>query len=301
MTEDSRLAGFIEKAAAETGAGYSGLYALLELYTRDRERVGRLLNTVPENNLRILERCKKHLALLRKMPDAGMAEEDQRYYYDAAFIAACFVAERTGCWNGLKPLLLAFRHTGSPLLRSDLRPIENIEGNIAVYIVRFLHREWEDGKMKALRRDMANDFSDYLKPRKNRTVNAVGLREDRQRYNNCGQGFEGFDRSLTEPDPLWRYAYIRALGDLAVDNDGGGRLLHNILDKTAENDPSPQIREWAAKTAERLRNIRGGCEEGFHNRRLIHAFWWMCRAHMQTLHIPVDDPETLRTRNTEYR
>jgi hypothetical protein len=91
------------------------------------------------------------------------------------------------------------------------------------------------------------------------------------------------------------------LGDLAVDGNGSGRLIHHILHQAAEHDPAPQVREWAGKMEEQLKRIRGGFGEGFHNRRLIHAFWWLRRAHMQTLNVPFDEAAALKTRNTEYQ
>jgi hypothetical protein len=298
MAVDEYLAAFIKRAAEETGPEYLELYTLLELYFGGREKIGKMLEERPEQSAVILERCKKHLAMLRKIPGAGMAEEERRHYYAAAFDAAYFAAERAGCWHGLKPLVLALRHAEEPLLRSDLRPADNnnIEENIAAHIDRFLHRNWDDEKMKALRRDMACDLADYIKPLKERARPRAGGRD----YGHERE-LDGFDLKYREPNPLWRYAYVRALDDLGVDAGGGGHLIHNILDKAAETDPSSQVKEWAGKTAEALRRVRGGMEEGEHHRRLLRAFWWMRRAHMRTLQSPFDEKEALRTRNTEYR
>jgi hypothetical protein len=137
-----------------------------------------------------------------------------------------------------------------------------------------------------------------VKPLKERAIRPqAGGRE----YGAYERGLDGFDLKYREPNPLWRYAYVRALGDLGVDSGGGGRLIHNIMDKTAAEDSFPEVKEWAGKTAEALRRIRDGWEKGEHKRRLLHAFWWMRRAHMLTLQSPFDEKDALRTRNTEFR
>jgi hypothetical protein len=299
MTEDTLLRAFIKKAAEETGPEYLRLYTLLQLYKKAGQKLDELLEAEPGRSGVILERCKKHLVMLRKIQDTGTGEGERRHYYAAAFSAAFFVAARTGCWNGLKPLVLAFRHADKLLLKNNLRPTsEHIEENIAAQIDRFLHYKWEDEKMKALRRDMACDLADYLKPRKQRNSAAP---ETRHGENPNSGARTGWDLACTEPSPLWRYAYVRALGDLGVDAGRKGRLIHNTLDKAADEDSSPEVKEWAGKTAEALRRIRGGWEEGEHKRRLLHAFWWMRRTHMLTLQSLFDEEEALRTRNTEYR
>jgi hypothetical protein len=299
--EDNHIAGFVEKAAEETEPEYLRLYTLLALYAGEPERIDKALDETPEKAAIIIERCKRRLAMLRNIPASSPEADDRRHYNHTALYAAGFVAGRTSCWNGLKPLLLAFRRADTALLEPDLRPAGGIEENIAAQIDRFLRWDWGDEKMKNLRRDMANDLSNYLKPRKIRAGDVTGQRNGGPEYGGYERGLEGFDRKLTEPNPLWRYAYVRALGDLAVDSGGNGRLIHNTLDKTAENDPAPPVREGAKKTAEQLRRIRGGYETDFHNRCLLQAFWWMCRAHLQTLGIPFDEAVALKTRNTEYR
>jgi hypothetical protein len=290
----------ITRAAEEMEPEYLRLYILLALYFEERGGIDKALDKDPGQTGIILERCKRQLALLRKIPGT-ITDDERRHRYLGAFYAACFLARRKSCWEGLKPLVLAFRRADKPLLEANLRPAGWIEENIAAQIGRFLRWKWGDEKMKALRRDMAEDLSDRIKPRKNGKEGAAGLQNRGQDYSSYEQGLEGFALDRVEPNPLWRYAYVRALGDLAVDGDGSGRPFHRILLKAAEDDPSPQVRKQAGQTAKQLRRIRNGCEEGAHNRRLIQAFWWIRRAHMLTLESPIDETEALRTRNTEHR
>jgi hypothetical protein len=300
MTAEAPVIPYIIRAVEETGPEYLCLYTLLTLYFKGNGEIGSFLDEDPEKAAVILARCKKHLALLRRIPETGAAEERQ-YYYLTAFYAAYFIARRQDCWSGLKPLILAFRRADKPLLKTNLKPEEEIKENVAAQIYCFLHWKWEDGKMTALRRNMARDLLDYIKPRKNRKGNAAGLQNNGRKYGSHERSFEGFDLNYTEPNPLWRYAFVRALGDLAVDSDGSGRPFHHTLHLAAEEDPSSRVKEWAERTARQLRCIRGGYEKGFHNRRLMQAFWWMRWAHMLTLEGSVNETEALKTRNTEYQ
>jgi hypothetical protein len=99
----------------------------------------------------------------------------------------------------------------------------------------------------------------------------------------------------------WRYAYIRAIGDLGVSADGRGHYLYSVLDKSAENDPDPDVRAAAKKASEKLRRLRGGIREGNHTRHLFEAFWWIRQAHMTSLEQAVDHSEALVLRVNEWR
>jgi hypothetical protein len=303
--DNSCLSVFIEKATAETEDSVLALYTLLELYRANKECVAMLLEEQPEKHTLILNRCKLCLARLRKIPGTDMTAEERRDYYAVAFSAAYFVAEQVSCWSGLKPLLLALRHADRPLVGSGLQPLpeskENKGTNVAVEIGWFLRRSWGEDRLKALRRDMANCFSDYLKIRKKRTSAAAETRNGEHERHDSEHTLEGFSPDYVEPSPLWRYAYVRALDDLAVDSSGDGRPIHRTLHKAAEEDPSPEARKWAKQAENHLRNIRDGMEEGLHTRRLLQAFWWIRRAHLLTLQSPIDEKEALKTRNTEHR
>jgi hypothetical protein len=297
----SSVTPYIVRAAAETEPEYLCLFTLLALYLNQKGEIDGPLDEDPGKAAAVLGRCKRRLVLLRKDPGTGTADDERRYCYLTAFYAAYFIARRKDCWSGLKPLVLAFRHADKPLLKINLRPAGGIEENIAAQINRFLHWKWEEGKMKTLRRDMARDLLNYIKPRKYRNGGAAGLRNGGREYGSHERSLEGFALNYTEPNHLWRYAFVRALDDLAVDSDGKGLPLHHTLHKAAKEDPSPQVQKQAELTEKQLRRIRNGCEEGFHNHRLMQAFWWMRWAHMHTLESPVNEIEALRTRNTEYR
>jgi hypothetical protein len=171
--------------------------------------------------------------------------------------------------------------------------------NVAAWILRILYAQRDEEQLKALRRDMANDIADLLKPIPPK--DRGNPRDREQNYGGMEKKLEGFEISYREPNPHWRYAYVRALNDLGIDADGKGHFLHALLDRVAENDPAPMVRDSAGKTAAQLRKIRDGWAAGSHRRHLIQAFWWLRRAHMLTLNSPINDKEALRTRTTEYR
>jgi hypothetical protein len=222
-----------------------------------------------------------------------------KYYYETSINAAWIIAKTVSCWKGIKPLLLAFRNTRRVLLGEKLHPLA-VEENIADALFGLLNHRWDDEKAEQLRRDMADEFCGYLKPLSEKDS---GDPKDRERnYTETERNLQGFDLAYREPNPLWRYAYARALADLGVDVDGKGHFFHSILEKAAEKDPSPAVKEAAAKTAEYLRKLRDGWEEGSHKRHLIQAFWWLRRAHVLTIDERLyNEQEAVKARTSEFR
>jgi len=171
-------------------------------------------------------------------------------------------------------------------------------------IAGFIYHRWlksakDNDAYKDLRRDMANDLAEMLKPIPDKDR---GTPHDRlQNYIKEEIDSPGFDISRREPDALWRYAYVRALVDLGVDTDGKGHFIHTTLEKLAETDVSEDVREAAKKASERLKRIRGGYADGSNRRHLMQAYWWFRWAHLKSLGIKMDEKEALKVRVTEYR
>jgi hypothetical protein len=176
----------------------------------------------------------------------------------------------------------------NPLLGDDLLSRSCLAGEIT----RFFHKRNQE-KLKQLRQDMANDFVDYLKPAKKP--------RQPENYTEAEKAEQGFDVNYTEPSPIWRYAYIRALVDLGVHSDGRGHFYHEILAKVAGEDPSEQVRNAAAKADKELNELRNGIAGNDNKKRLYEAFWWLRQAHMLSLGAAIDTKEALKTRIQEWR
>jgi hypothetical protein len=146
-------------------------------------------------------------------------------------------------------------------------------------------------KLKELRYDMANDFAEYLKPAKN----------ERQAEKYTQKERESFDLSYTEPSPYWRYAYVRALGDLGIKTDRRGHFFHKILENVSENDPSEDVKAAAKKVMEELDSLRKGYSGANHKKCLFEAFWWLKQAHVISLGGKVDSKKANDLRIKEWR
>jgi hypothetical protein len=290
---------FADKVLNENEEEFIGLFTFLEVYSLLQEKINPWLKGQTLRAAKIVDRCKKHLALLRKIEKLNINPEEENYFSATACLSAYLVSETGDYWKGIKPLLLAFRNSRKVLLNEKLYPLSTVQENIANTIYRLLSRKGDESKFKKLRQDMANEFCDYLKPLPARDS---GDPEDRRdNYSKAEQRLEGFDLSYREPNPEWRYAYIRAIADLGVDPDGKGHLFHSILNRVAENDLSENVHDAAVKTAKQLKQIRGGWEDGSSHRILLQAFWWLRRAHMLSLQAHFDEKEALKTRNSEFR
>jgi len=199
-----------------------------------------------------------------------------------------------GVWYGLKPRLIVFRNFRGKLLGRSLvcNPHHDFL-EMRSYLSLFSE------SLKELRQDMANTLSDWLKPLPKSKRGDLDKRL--AGYSEIERKREGFEITYTEPDPVWRYAYIRAIGDLGVDVDGKGHYIHSILDKVAENDPSSMIREAAAKTSVELKNLRDGWDGDKHLRKITLAFWWFKQASRLALDLPINRKGALQERvHIEY-
>jgi hypothetical protein len=281
---------FCERAAQENEDSYMELSMFLKLRSYFRYEVDSMLEKYKEDANTLIIRCSKMLNVLKKFVERNEFPVDENmFYYDYVFPASDFIWEKTeNIWKALKPLLLAFRASKKKLLTKSL------SGNSPLFemITSFFVMEDKE-KLKELRYDMTNDIAEYLKPAK----------KERQKENYTEEEIKkpGFDLSYTEPSSFWRYAYIRALGDLGVKTDKRGHFFRKMLIEVSEKDPSEQVREAAKKVLKELNAIRKGHSGNNHKKCLFEAFWWLRQAHMLSLGEEVDRKRANDLRIKEWR
>lgn len=200
----------------------------------------------------------------------------------------------SGRWKALKPLLLAARAALEPGVDSALRPLRHtVAGRVAGAIERLIRTAEPHDDQRELRRELALDLIDKLKPHRgdSSTRNVARPANDEP----------GFDPAITEPDPVWRAGYLHALRDLGVKQTGKGHFVTAVIRRVAEGDPSPTVRDVARRTADYLDRLREGWDKGSHKRLLFHAWWWIRQAWRLSHGAEIDATEANRTRNTEFR
>jgi len=271
-----------------------------ERAVNETERIG-LLN----------ERCVAALRLLpllvnEEFPAEPKIPQQKPLLYDAAR----FLAAHTSLWKGVKPLLTAFRIAKKPMISNILycanphtsaNRAYGLPDGLPSEIASFFWIE-DPAQLKQLRYDMANDFIAYLKPAKKP--------RRAEYYTKTEQQHEGFALAYTEPSPFWRYAYVRALGDLGVKKRTGtqGHYIGDVLLHTARQDPSQKVREAAGRVYDKLNNLRVWIELDTHRKevvdhrkRLYEAFWWLREAHLLSLGEAVDKQYANEVRREEWR
>jgi hypothetical protein len=256
----------VEKEAEDTAK----FGTFLELYSWLPEVVVNFVSSSPGREERIVERCGRLLGKFRGDPD-------NPELFGMAVSALWLLSSFRPYWKGLNPFLIAFRNSRAVFLEGNLAPKAN---TLAWEILHFFHRDNNKEKLRQLRQDMADSFADRLKPAKQP--------RDPEAYTVFEQKQEGFDLSLVEPDPFWRYAYIRALSDLGVSADGKGHSFKKNLLAVAKKDPSPWVREAAEKAMKKLDLLREGLDGENHRKRLCQAFWWLRQASLLGLGRKID-------------
>jgi len=213
--------------------------------------------------------------------------------------AACIIGKYKGVWYGLKPLLIVLRTLKRELLSEYVNmalKLKGIRGYNPFFIIEHDYlRYFSDKSLKELRQEMANGLSDWLKPLPNSKRGDLNKRLEN--YPPEEREMEGFDIDYTEPNPIWRYAYVRAIADLGVDVDGKGHYIHSIIDKVAQEDPSEIVREAAVRTSSELKNLRDGWDKGVHTIKILQALWWFRQASRLAMNLPVDRVKALSTRD----
>jgi len=284
---------FCDRAVQENEDSFTELYLFFRIF-RDFHIDTILEKHTDINNLLVTRCCKILNNFRRNIEQKEFPDDKYNYLNDYIFPASNFVWERTGnIWKALKPLILAFRASKDILLNESLC---NIPNNISISLLNMItsfFRIEDDEKLKELRYDMANDFAEYLKPAKNE--------RQAEKYTKKERETEGFALSYTEPSPYWRYAYVRALGDLSIKTDKRGHYFQKILENVSEKDPSEDVKSAAKKVMEELDSIRKGYSGANHKKCLFEAFWWLKNAHMLSLGGKVDSKKALEQRNKEWR
>ncbi|MDR1970569.1 MAG: hypothetical protein LBQ46_01485 [Treponema sp.] len=274
--------GFFCRRAEEETEGLDDLHLFLEFHAWLPGPVQDFLSSSPGKEEQIVLRCGKLLGKFRNDPDNPAL-------FSAAVSALWFLSRFRAYWKALNPFLIAFRNSRAIFLEGDLRPKA---GALADEIARLFHSRDQE-KLRQLRRDMADSFADRLKPAKQgRNGEAYTAFERKQK---------GFDLSLAEPNPFWRYAYIRALADLGVAADEKGHSFKETLKAVADKDPSPLVRGAAARAIKKLDMLREGIVGKNHRKRLYQAFWWLRQASMLSRGQKIDEKAARDLRIQEGR
>jgi hypothetical protein len=289
---------FCEQAAQENEDSYTELYIFLKIRDGFLNQIDLILKIHTDINNALITRCSKMLNNFKNNIEPKKNTEDKftfLKYLNYMNFASNFVYEKTGnIWKALKPLILAFRASKDILLNESLNIISNNDLSYFLLNKIFYFFNIEDQeKLKELRYNMANDFTEYLKPAKNE--------RQLEKYTQTERETEGFDLSYTEPSPYWRYAYVRALGDLGIKTDKRGHYFQKILENVSEKDPSVDVKSAAKKVMEELDAIRKGYSGANHKKCLFEAFWWLKSAHMLSLDGEIDSKKALELRIKEWR
>jgi hypothetical protein len=280
---------FYERAVQESEDSYTELSILLRLREWFTDIMDSVIEKQPEKIDLLVIRCINMLGYLRKYLKRNKFPDDYNHFVNNILPMAKFVFEKNdNAWKALKPLLITFRESKKIL----------VNDNMAVNLLAFepnniFFRMDNSKKLLDLRYDMAKDFIERLKPTK----------KERQKENYTEKEIKepGFDLSYTEPSPFWRYAYVRALGDLKIKTDRHGHFFHEILKKALEKDPSEQVRKAAIKVLKGLDSIRKGYSSNNHKKCLFEAFWWLRQAHMLSLGADIDMDKAKVLRIREWR
>lgn len=253
----------------------------------------------------VTAKCTRFLNALKNINEAEFAIDEQMFLYDHARSAAWFLRLFFFHWKGVKLLLNVFRASKKAWVKENLSydGDEFAYNNLGLIIAHFFQAGTGDD-LGRLRQEMANGLADNLKPIPEPIPEKKRDSDRIKSYTQKEQSIPGFDINLFEPNPHFRYAYVRAIEDLGVDPDGKGHFIHTILDKAAETDPDKQVREAAAAASKELKKLHTGWKGGNHTRLLNEAFWWIRRAHLLTLGSNVDEKLANEYRvweNREYK
>jgi len=216
-----------------------------------------------------------------------------------AGVPACIMGMHKGLWHGLKSLLIALRKTKMEWVDANLVVNKNCYPDSSNNLVKeiMLYFDFFRESLKSLRQDMADGFSDWLKPLPESKRGNLDKRL--AEFTEIEKDREGFNITYTEPDPIWRYAYVRAIADLGVDVDGKGHYIHSVMDMAAQKDPSETVRTAAKKTSIKLKKLRDGWDGENHYQKITYAFWWIKQASRLALNLPIDREASLQTRNSD--
>jgi len=230
----------------------------------------------------------RELGMLRAtLTELGADDQHQLLWAEREHMRACTrtLFTGSGIWAGMKSLLLMIRTLKGPVFEPDLSwwlahknskrapGVVSLANDLMFGFQAFARTEQEDDpKLVDLRTELARFCVERLSTRKDKS-------------------------GPTEPDPTWRYGYVRALGELGVNPDGKGhRTLHHVMNDDDDRD----VREAARKIYPRLREQRAA-PEGNPRRAVLAALWWIRQAQMIAVGAEVDSDGANRTRAEEVR
>lgn len=241
----------------------------------------------PQHRGLLLQLAKPELARLRVLLSSSTAQDapallERESDHIRAVAHALF--SLSTLWEGMKPLLLLVRAAPIPIFAADLSwwtvkaPMTNGVGSLANAMMFYFQsyarfEQNSDEELKDLRASLAAFCLERLKT-------------DKQR------------QAPKEPNPIWRTAAIRAVGELGINPEGKG---HRVLHHAMEHDVDDDVRAAAAAVYPRLREGRGLPAKMSPRVAVLHALWWLRQAQLVALGVTVDEDGAQRTRAEEVR
>ncbi|MDA3809196.1 MAG: hypothetical protein PF518_02585, partial [Spirochaetaceae bacterium] len=254
-----------------------------------------------EKDLSILKFfCNHRLTTLRKIVRGMDILPEDPDYMKTCYYAGWILSRLEDRVKVIKSLLTTFRHISENTLVSNLESYKSRNFNIYSEITFLIHilldqNSTDDGVL--IRKELTEFMVKKLKPLKKKDPE----RKTPQLPDHIDENWDGWSEDYTEPDPVWRYAYVRAIKDLGIHSRGKKHYYAPLMKKVAESDPSKKVRAIAAETAEELNNLRNGFAAGSSKRRLLQAWWWIRQAHVITLGGTIDPEGAQKIRVTEVR
>lgn len=103
----------------------------------------------------------------------------------------------------------------------------------------------------------------------------------------------------TEPSPIWRQGYLKALSEIGLDLDG---QVHQTVNFVKENDPDPDVRTIAKEVYKSVRRQSSSPQTYVdYARGIIAAEWWLLMCQRQGLELDIDHAAALNTRRKLLR
>lgn len=229
-------------------------------------------------------------------------EANEHRLEDAVAILACLPPDLQTegyLWDLLEQLLLCIRASATPTVNSDLRwyfdlgfdepprPWCFFTENFAYSFHEFARREERgDSELKLLRWGFCQFCLNRLKSR--------GAAKDDNHGNDLGSSEIRAlkDDDMIEPNPVWRYRYVRAIMELRINPHGKG---HHILHWSKQYDPDELVRKTAEDAYDLLRQRPLELNGIPHRRTVMRAFWHLRWAHLEALKVEIDERGARRT------
>ena len=171
-----------------------------------------IIKKYPQVQQLVFEHC---YTILKELWDTPISTPVSSHQIEA-HVPACIIGMHKGPWHGLKPLLIALRKTRMEWVDANLDINwdcrSNSDNNLVLEIM--CYRSFFSDSLKSLRQDMADGLSEWLKPLPE--SKRGNLEKRLAEFTEIEKDREGFDITYTEPDPIWRYAYVRAIADLGA-------------------------------------------------------------------------------------